>query len=69
MNDKDLKEQLAAIAQRLERIEAGLVEAAQLRVALQHEIESRRQLAEQAAYLLELVGEVRRELKAAQRKG
>ena len=69
MNDKDLRDQLAAIAQRLERIESGLVEAAQLRVALQHEIESRRQLAEQAAYLLELVGEVRRDLRASQPKG
>jgi hypothetical protein len=69
MNDKDLRDQLAAIAQRLERIESGLVEAAQLRVALQHEIESRRQLAEQAAYLLELVGEVRRDLRASQLKG
>lgn len=68
MNDKDLRDQLAAIAQRLERIESGLVEAAQLRVALQHEIESRRQLAEQAAYLLELVGEVRRDLRASQLK-
>lgn len=64
MNDHDLKQQLSAIHERLGRIEAGLAESAQLRSALQHEIESRRQLSEQAAYLLELVGEMRRELKA-----
>jgi hypothetical protein len=69
MNDHDVKQQLSAIQARLGRIEAGLAEAAYLRAALQHEIESRRQLSEQAAYLLELVGEMRRELKAAKAKG
>jgi hypothetical protein len=69
MNDHDVKQQLSTIQERLGRIEAGLAETAYLRSALQHEIESRRQLSEQAAYLLELVGEMRRELKAAKAKG
>lgn len=70
MNLDPIHERLAAIESRLANIERGLAEASQLRSALQHEIDSRRQLAEQAAYLLEQLGEARRELRELQaRKG
>lgn len=70
MNLDPIHERLAAIESRLANIERGLAEASQLRSALQHEIDSRRQLAEQAAYLLEQLGESRRELRELQaRKG
>ena len=64
MNDSDTAQKLLAIESRLVRIESALAEAAQLRAALQPEVESRRQFAEQAAYLLEMLGEARRELKS-----
>ena len=68
MNLDPIHERLAAIESRLAGIERGLAEAGQLRQALQHEIDSRRQLAEQAAYLLEQLGEARREVRELQAK-
>ena len=68
MNLDPIHERLAAIESRLAGIERGLAESSQLRQALQHEIDSRRQLAEQAAYLLEQLGEARREVRELQAK-
>ena len=66
MSMDPIHERLAAIESRLAGIERGMADADHLRAALQHEIDSRRQLAEQAAYLLEQLGEARRELKSLQ---
>ncbi len=68
MNPDLIHERLAAIESRLANIERGLMEAKELRASLQHEVDSRRQLAEQAAYLLEQLGDARRQLKAVQEK-
>ena len=64
MDTDPIFERLAAIESRLLRLEAALAEADRLREALEHERESRRQLAEQAAYLLEQLGDARREVLA-----
>ncbi len=69
MNPDPLHERLAAIESRLASLERSLADAQQLRLALQHETESRRQLAEQAAYLLEQLGDARRELRELKQKG
>lgn len=66
MSMDPIHERLAAIESRLANIERGLADADHLRAALQHEVDSRRQLAEQAAYLLEQLGEARRELRKLQ---
>lgn len=69
MNPDPIHQRLTAIETRLASIERGLADAQQLRAALLHESESRRQLAEQAAYLLEQLGEARRELQRRQSQG
>lgn len=66
MTGNDIPSRLDAIEARLSRIEQAIGDSARLREQLQHEIESRRALAEQTAYLLEKLGEARREVKVLQ---
>lgn len=66
MTGNDIPSRLDAIEARLSRIEQAIGDTARLREQLQHEIESRRALAEQTAYLLEKLGEARREVKLLQ---
>lgn len=66
MTGNDIPSRLDAIEARLSRIEQAIGDSARLREQLQHEIESRKALAEQTAYLLEKLGEARREVKLLQ---
>jgi septal ring factor EnvC (AmiA/AmiB activator) len=63
MEQADLTRRLDAIDARLERLDRSLAEADRLREALDHERQSRRELAEQAQWLVETLGETRRELR------
>lgn len=66
MNLQPVADRLEAVESRLARIEGCLAESLRLREALQHEVESRRKLAEQAVYLLEQLGAARRQIQALQ---
>lgn len=68
MNLQPVVDRLEAVESRLARIEECFAESRRLRDALQHEVESRRKLAEQAAYLLEQLGAARRQIQAMQEK-
>ena len=63
MDQADLARRLDAIDARLERIETDLAGAERLREALQHERDSRRALAEQTSWLIEVLGEARKEVR------
>lgn len=61
MTDEPIRTRLDAIDARLVRIEEVLAENERLRAALQYESEGRRALAEQVTWLLELLGESRKD--------
>lgn len=63
MDLSHLMQRLDSIDQRLSRIEQRLEEVDTLREALQHERDSRGALAEQTTWLIETLGEARKEVR------
>ena len=68
-----IDERLCGIEKQLEKLELVLQREAELRAQLGESEDSRRQLADQATHLIDLLGEARRELRrhwdAEQQKG
>lgn len=61
--DPELARRLDDLAARLERVESSLLRERDLADRLAHEERSRRELADQTAYLIEFLGEARQEIR------
>ncbi len=58
-----LESRLDAMVQRLDQLGSLVSEAASLRAQLAHEIDSRRALADQTRWLIEVLGEARKQVR------
>lgn len=61
--EPELVRRLDELAARLDRIETALLREGDLRERLAHEERARRELADQAAWLIEFLGEARQEIR------
>ncbi|MCC6783341.1 MAG: hypothetical protein IT457_10915 [Planctomycetes bacterium] len=61
--EPELVRRLDELAARLDRIETALLREGDLRERLAHEERARRELADQASWLIEFLGEARQEIR------